>query len=291
MKKYLILIPVYNDWTSLFELLKNIDQEASNKNIQVSVMAINDSSTEEMLKINNNFFNLQSVKILNLINNDGHCHAIATGLKYAHQNFDFDYIIPMDGDGEDRPEELKNFFDLVDSSSPEIITANRVKRSEGPAFKACYVAHKFLTYLMTGKMIKFGNYSCLSKSAVEKILSNGSVWLSFSGSIAKNFSSIVFIESVRGTRYFGPSKMSFFRLAKHSLSISATFRETIFLRSAMQAMLFTFAAHYSSSYFLIPAMLSWIFMLFMFFLSRNDDMKKLEESSNNIKELTNLYDR
>ena len=55
MKKYLILIPVYNDWASLFELLKNIDEEASNKNIQVSVMAINYSSTEEMLEMNNNF--------------------------------------------------------------------------------------------------------------------------------------------------------------------------------------------------------------------------------------------
>ena len=59
MKKYLILIPVYNDWTSLFELLKNIDQEATSKNLQVSVMVINDSSTEEMLEMNNKFFNLQ----------------------------------------------------------------------------------------------------------------------------------------------------------------------------------------------------------------------------------------
>jgi hypothetical protein len=198
----------------------------------------------------------------------------------------------MDGDGEDRPEELNNFFSLADSSSPEIITANRIKRSEGNLFKACYAVHKFLTYLMIGKMVKFGNYSCLSKKAVGKILSSGSIWLSYSGSIIKNFTSIHSIESIRSTRYFGPSKMNFIKLILHSLNISASFRETIFIRSTLLVMFFGYAAHETTnSYFLIPAMLSWVFMLFMFYLSRKDDLKKLDASYLNIKDLTTFYSR
>jgi hypothetical protein len=177
----------------------------------------------------------------------------------------YDYVIPMDGDGEDRPEELIKFFDIVNTSSPNIITANRVKRSEGSIFQTCYRIHKFLTYLMTGKMIKFGNYSCLSTSAVQKILSNGSIWLSYSGAVAKNFFSVSSIESARGMRYFGPSKMNFINLVKHSLNISATFKETIFIRAAMLGMLLTFAAHYITSYLLIAAVLTWVLMLYIFF--------------------------
>lgn len=291
MKKFIILIPVYNDWKSLFKLLENINREITNQNNRISVLVVNDKSKEEITNNTINFSNFQSVRIINLKKNSGHGHAIATGLKYINNNMKYDYVIPMDGDGEDRPEELKKFFDVVNTASPNVITANRVKRSEGSIFQTCYRIHKFLTYFMTGKMIKFGNYSCLSTTAVQKILSNGSIWLSYSGSVAKNFSSVSFIESVRGTRYFDPSKMNFINLVKHSLNISATFKETIFLRAAILGMLLTFAAHYTTSYLLIAAALTWILMLYMFFLSKNDDLKKLQASSDNIGEIIILYEK
>lgn len=291
MKKFIILIPVYNDWKSLFKLLENINREITNQNNRISVLVVNDKSKEEITNNTINFSNFQSVRIINLKKNSGHGHAIATGLKYINNNMKYDYVIPMDGDGEDRPEELKKFFDVVNTASPNVITANRVKRSEGSIFQTCYRIHKFLTYFMTGKMIKFGNYSCLSITAVQKILSDGSIWLSYSGSVAKNFSSVSFIESVRGTRYFGPSKMNFINLVKHSLNISATFKETIFLRAAILGMLLTFAAHYTTSYLLIAAALTWILMLYIFFLSKNDDLKKLQASSDNIDEIIILYEK
>lgn len=290
MKKYIIIIPVYNDWQSVLKLIDNIDLQINNQNVDIII--INDASTEAIDGTKRTYSKINSVKVLNLINNIGHCQGIATALQYCNTNLEFDYIIPMDGDGEDRPEELNNFFSLADSSSPKIITANRIKRSEGNLFKACYAVHKFLTYLMIGKMVKFGNYSCLSKKAVGKMLSNGSVWLSYSGSIIKNFSSIESVNSIRGTRYFGPSKMNFSKLVIHSLNISASFRETIFIRSTLLVMFFSYAAHETAnSYFLIPAMLSWVFMLFMFYLSRKDDLKKLDASYLNIKDLTTFYSR
>jgi len=290
MKKYIIIIPVYNDWQSVLKLIDNIDLQINNQNVDIII--INDASTEAIDDTKRTYSKINSVKILNLINNIGHCKGIATALHYCNTNLEFNYIVPMDGDGEDRPEELNKFFSLTDSSSPEVITANRIRRSEGKLFKACYTAHKFLTYLMIGKMVKFGNYSCLSKKTVTKILSSGSIWLTYSGSIVKNFSSIESISSTRGIRYFGPSKMNFAKLVIHSLNISAAFRETIFIRSTLLIMFFSYAAHQTTnSYFLIPAMLSWVFMLFMFYLSRKDDVKKLNASYLNIKDLTTFYSR
>ena len=290
MKKYIIIIPVYNDWQSVLKLIDNIDLQINSQNVDIVI--INDASTETIDGTKRTYSKINSVKILNLINNIGHCQGIASALQYCNTNLEFDYIIPMDGDGEDRPEELKKFFELTESLAPEVITANRIKRSEGTLFKALYVAHKFLTYIMIGKMVKFGNYSCLSKKAVGKILSTGSIWLTYSGSIIKNFSSIESISSIRGARYFGPSKMNFAKLVIHSLNISASFRETIFIRSTLLVMFFSYAAHETTnSYFLIPAMLSWVFMLFMFYLSRKDDLKKLDASYLNIKNLTTFYSR
>ena len=47
---------------------------------------------------------INSIKVLNMKKNQGHTRSIAVGLKYIFEKEDFDYVIPMDGDGEDRPE-------------------------------------------------------------------------------------------------------------------------------------------------------------------------------------------
>ena len=146
---------------------------------------------------------------------------------------EFDYVIPMDGDGEDRPEELKNFIQLSEHSGDQSIVGERVKRSEGLFFQICYKFHKFLTLAFTGHSIRFGNFTCLTKSTIEKMLKEKATWSSFSGSLRKVEKDLVSSPSIRGTRYFGPSQMSFFNLLKHSLSIISVYRKTVLIRSAL----------------------------------------------------------
>ena len=289
MKKYIILIPVYNDWKSVFKLIENIDLQINNET--VDILIINDASTENLNNNQKKYFKINSIKIINLIKNGGHRKAIATGLKYCQENLEYDYIIPMDGDGEDRPEELKEFFTKVEETQPEVITAIRIKRSEGFLFKFLYSVHKIFTNLITGKLIKYGNYTCLSKSAVSKILSSGSVWLSFSGALAKIFSSYETIDSIRGIRYFGPSKMSILALILHSLRISTVFRETIFIRVVIVILMFGLLAYYYSYYFLIPSLGGWVFLFLIICLALDDNIKKLNNSQNNIKSLSDIYSR
>ena len=289
MKKYIILIPVFNDWQSVFKLIENIDLQINNETIDIII--VNDASTESFDNNQKKFSKINSIKIINLIKNGGHRKAIATGLKYCQENLEYDYIIPMDGDGEDRPEELKDFFNQVQETQPEVITATRIKRSESFLFKFLYSMHKIFTHLITGKLIKFGNYTCLSKNAVSKLLSDGSVWLSYSGAVTKHFPQFSTIQSIRGERYFGPSKMSILALLLHSFRISTVFRENIFIRVVIVILIFGLLAYYSSAYFLIPSLAGWVFLFFIICLALDDDIKKLNNCLNNIKSLSDVYSR
>ena len=51
MKKFVILIPIYNDWKSVFKLLGEIDIEISQLELEFSALVINDGSTEQMPNI------------------------------------------------------------------------------------------------------------------------------------------------------------------------------------------------------------------------------------------------
>ena len=214
MRKIKILIPVYNDWQSVFKLLENINSEVSKLESEFSVIIVNDASTEARPEFLTNLSNLKSIQFINMKENKGHARCNAIGLKYINEKEDFDYIIPMDGDGEDRPEELSLLIKKIKEYPNTVVTANRVRRSEGFLFKFCYLFHKNLTLIFTGQAIKYGNYTCLPKSIVSELVNEPATWSSFSGSLAKTVKDKKFVPSERGTRYFGPSKMSFANLLK-----------------------------------------------------------------------------
>ena len=165
--------------------------------------------------------------------NRGHARCNAFGIRHIIQKEKFDFIILMDGDGEDRPVELKYLIQTVILNQKKSVVAKRIKRSEGPFFRFLYLMHKIITLIFTGKLINFGNYSCLIKKDVEALCNEPSLWSSFSGSVKKNIKELNEIESIRGSRYFGPSKMSFLKLLTHSFSIIAVFKYQVILRSIL----------------------------------------------------------
>ena len=170
MKKIIILIPLFNDWKSVSRLLNKIDLQVNNWNSEISILIVNDASTEKRSGLEFNFKKIKLVKILNMKKNTVHQRCIAAGLKYICKNEDFDRVIVMDADGEDRPEELNDFFNKAQENPNMTITGNRFKRSEGIIFKFLYEAHKLLTLIFTGKLIKFGNFSSLPKIHVEQLI-------------------------------------------------------------------------------------------------------------------------
>ena len=181
MKKIKILIPIYNDWQSVFKLLENINSEVLNLNYEFSVIIVNDASTENRTQMSLNLENLKSIKIINMKENRGHGRCNAAGLKFIFEKEEFDYAILMDGDGEDRPEEIKQFIDKINYFSNKPIVGERVKRSESILFKFCYRIHKILTLSFTGKSIKFGHFTCLPKLVVDPHDIDGPVIVKYAG--------------------------------------------------------------------------------------------------------------
>ena len=287
--KIKILIPIYNDWQSVFKLLENINSEISGLEHEFSAIIVNDASTESRPEINLNLDNLNSIKIINMKENRGHARCNATGLKHIFENEEFDYVIPMDGDGEDRPEEIKQLMDNLNYHPDKPIVGERIKRSEGIFFKFCYFAHKLITSTFTGQSIKYGNYTCLPKSIVEKMINEKATWSSFSGALAKITKDRAIIPSERGTRYFGPSKMSFKNLIIHSLSIISVFRTNVLIRSILFLLVYIFLIHQNiTAIMLIPVILVLTLIASVFVVSKRENLEELNKSLLNISNIDNL---
>ena len=283
--KYVILIPIYNDRESLKLLVENINSEVKDLNHEISLVVINDASSQQIVDTYPNLESISSFEIINMKENRGHARCIASGLKYIYEKKDFDFVIPMDGDGEDRPDEIKNFIQLSEQSGEKSIIGERVKRSEGLFFQLCYQFHKFLTLAFTGQSIKFGNFTCLSKSTVKKLLYEKATWNSFSGSLKKIEKDLISIPSTRGKRYFGPSQMSFFNLLKHSLSIISVFRKTVLIRSALFIIFYILLI---KSYASVITSLPLVLLLIMIYSISSLALRENIEEFNN--SLTNIHD-
>ena len=287
--KIKILIPVYNDWQSVFKLLENINLEVSSLGHEFSVIIVNDASTETRPEINLNLDNLNSIKIINMKENQGHARCNAAGLKHIFENEEFDYVIPMDGDGEDRPEEIKQLIDNLNYNPDKPIVGERIKRSEGIFFKFCYLAHKIITSTFTGQSIKYGNYTCLPKSIVEKMINEKATWSSFSGSLAKVAKHRATIPSERGTRYFSPSKMSFKNLLIHSLSIVGVFKVHVLIRSILFFLVYMYLIYQNITVImLIPIMLVVVLVTSVFVISKRENLEELNNSLSNINSIDKI---
>ena len=288
MKKIIILIPVYNDWESLKKLLIKINENIKFFNdINFECLIVNDASTIQPPELNKPS-NFESVELLNMRENRGHARRNAFGIRYIFQNKKFDYLILMDSDGEDRPEEIKSLVQKIQENPNLSAVAKRIKRSEGPFFQSLYQLHKLITFIFAGQNINFGNYSILTRNDVDKLHSKASLWSSFSGSVKKNIKSLQEINSTRGLRYFGPSQMSLFRLIIHSFSIIAVFKYNVFFRSTLMIIVLAYLNSYLGVLTIFLQILIVIFNLIIFIVSLREKEKDLLNSHNNLDSIKNI---
>jgi len=283
MKKFIILIPLYNDWKSVSKLLSEIDLQTNSWDSEISVIIVNDASIENKTDVKFKYKKIKKVKILNMKENRVHQRCIATGLKYICKNEEFDNVIIMDADGEDRPEELSDFYEKAIEYPDKTITGNRYKRSEGIVFKILYEFHKLLTFIFTGKLIKFGNFSCLPKIHVEQLITKPYLWNSYSSSVVKTINNRISIPSIRGERYVLPSKMNFTALVFHSLAIISVFKNIVLIRSILFFIIYLFFIFNSISLLsLLPIIFLFIFVFIILKISTRANMDEFNKSLDNI---------
>ena len=289
MKKFKILIPVYNDWESLTKLLNEINKEVEGiEKAEFHCVVVNDASTNKPpeIKVPKNISTLQ---IINMRQNRGHARCNAFAIRYFSKDIDFDHLIVMDGDGEDRPVEIKMLVEKALSDENTSVVAKRVKRSEGFFFQMLYQIHKIITLIFTGKNINFGNYSCLTKKDVITLSQQESLWSSFSGTVKKSILRLNTINSTRGLRYFGPSKMSLLNLGIHSFSIIAVFKSQVFLRGfVLVILIYLFENLFgSATFYLILSLIIFMALIYLNSFRENiEDFVKSEENIDNVKTYT-----
>ena len=289
MKKIKILIPIYNDWESLIKLLDEINKVISDiKNTEFDCMIVNDASTIKPpeIKVPKN---IKKIEIFNMKQNRGHARCNAFAIRYLSKKDNFDHLIVMDGDGEDRPEEIKYLVNQALEDQEISVVAKRVKRSEGFLFQILYEVHKLITLVFTGKQINFGNYSCLTKKDVVTLSQQESLWSSFSGTLKKSISRLNTINSTRGSRYFGPSKMSLFNLGIHSFSIIAVFKSQVFLRGLIFGTLIYLSKSILGNFtiFFILALIAFLVLIYLnSFRESIEDFVKSEDNIDNVKTYT-----
>ena len=276
MKNIVIITPVYNDWESFTKLIKEIDKSISSfKNISFKLIAVNDGSQDELPSLTLPSC-LETIEILNMRINQGHAICLANGIHYALKNYDFDHLILMDADGEDRPVEI---FDLINKAK-ELknisVVAKRVKRSEGPIFTMFYTLHKIITLIFTGKLMNFGNFSIITKEDAKIIIKDPSIVYNYSGTLKNKVTKLENINCTRGKRYFGPSKMPLLKLIIHSFSIIAVFKMNVFIRSALFLVLLSYLQPYFGIISPIFQILIVIFNIFIYIISTKSNQKNLD---------------
>ncbi len=229
VKKIYCLTPVYNDWQSFAILVDNIRKiQQQHTGFSFSIVAVNDGSNETQTERPNDL----SITVLNLKVNIGHQRAIAVGLQYIYNEInDFDYVVVMDSDGEDKPNDIMLLIDKAEAlQANKIIFAQRKKRQESFLFKIGYFFYKSLFQFLTGQKINFGNFSIVPKRLLGKVVHQNNIWNHYSGGIIQSKIPYDKVLLDRGKRYQGVSKMNFNSLIIHGLSSIAVYFDFLSLR-------------------------------------------------------------
>ena len=100
---------------------------------------------------------------------------------------------------------------------------------------------------------------------------------------------MISIPSARSSRYFGPSKMSFFNLLKHSLSIISVFRQTVLIRSALFIVVYILLIKSNASVITaIPLVLLLVMIYSISNLALRENMEEFNNSLKNILDITKI---
>lgn len=246
----LVLVPIFNDWASASRLLEELDIVAARRSESYSVVFVDDGSTEagsftpESVGL---LENLDRVELIRLVANFGHARAIAVGLGCIVDREEFDAVVVLDADGEDRPEDIGRLIDALAKAPQSVIVAHRAQRSESLQFRISYGVYKMLYLVLTGTPISFGNFCALPREIVQKLVYSPDLWSHLAACILKSRLPLVKVSTIRGSRYFGDSKMDTVALVQHGLGAIAVNVETVLVRILLALSGFTGAIFFGMS--------------------------------------------
>jgi glycosyltransferase involved in cell wall biosynthesis len=246
-RKLAIVSPVFNDWDAFGRLIERLGQLNETEIFEIDVIAVDDCSFVDLADVASlraRKGGLASVNVVKLACNLGPMRAIAAGLVTANKIDDLDAVIVMDADGEDRPEDIGQLIATWDCHPQRIVVAKRAQRSEGRLFKAFYGVYKLIFKALTGQRITFGSFSLLPHSALRALIHNPAIWNNLPAAIIRSRIPYIELETKRGVRFAGRSRMNFVNLAVHGVSAISVYTDIVLLRIIVATILFAIAAFF-----------------------------------------------
>jgi polyisoprenyl-phosphate glycosyltransferase len=229
----IVMIPIFNDWASLAQLLPRLDSVLASHFRTVDVLVVDDGSTvEPEAEIENGAFAaLRRIDVLRLRRNLGHQRAIAVGLAYIEDCLSTEAVVVMDGDGEDDPADVPRLLErLEEEGSGTIVFAERVKRSESFVFRIFYLLFKLLHLVLTGKGVRVGNFSAIPRRRLSSLVVVAEIWNHYAAAIFRSRQPYCMIPTTRARRLCGHSTMNFVSLVTHGLSAISVYSDVVGVR-------------------------------------------------------------
>ena len=238
LPRIVVVVPVFNDWDSVQKLVASFPPVEAT----CHVLIVDDGSTEQALDDWELPASITSADILSYDINQGHQRAIASGICEAVRRIPHDYLLVMDGDGEDDPASIPALLEEQLAHPEAIIVASRGLRTEGLKFKIFYAVFKRLFAALTGWKLDFGNFSLMPAKHAHSLAMMPELWNHYPSAVIRSGRPLHRVTTNRGERYFGTSKMNFLSLVSHGLSALGNFFDVIFVRLLWFASLFTAGA-------------------------------------------------
>lgn len=164
----------------------------------------------------------------------GHQRALVFALRsLAPEIADPDYVVTLDADGEDKPEDLPRLLEPLMKNADHlrrIALAERTGRKETAAFKVLYFFFKILFVLVAGSVIRSGNFSAYRGWLARNLLFHPHFDLCYSSSLLTFGLPIDGVPCARGVRYYGQSKMTYLKLIMHGIRMLMPYADRIAIR-------------------------------------------------------------
>lgn len=242
-----IVIPILDDWECAFILCRMLNRTFDSfPEYSVGLIFVDDGSRIRPQLSEFEVSSLKEVEILCLLGNVGHQRAIALGLSYVQFTRPCDIVVVMDGDGEDRPEDVPKLLKALEGDDSSFaVFAERQARLESVGFRAGYIMYKILHRILTGMPIRFGNFSALRFSMLPRLTMMPELWVHYAATALISRIPFIALPLSRGKRLGGDSKMRLENLVYHgfsAISIYPTLNVRILVGSFAISLLLIFVA-------------------------------------------------
>lgn len=231
--KVVLLIPIFEDWETASLLCGLIDRTfQQHPSHHITTIFVDDGSftSDEPLKAKHVWHAMQEVYVLRLRQNVGHQRAIAIGLAHVEHNLPCDAVVVMDGDGEDLPQDIPTLLArTAETPAGQVVFAERGRRLEGMLFQSLYLLYRGAHRLLTGRGIRFGNFSVVPFSFLKRLTVMSELWGHYAAAVVNARIPYVTVRVDRGRRLLGSTKMNLESLILHGLSAVAVY-QTVSIR-------------------------------------------------------------